>query len=278
MKFANKKEYSRNLKVVILTNGNPHALRVLKHLDNSNIKINSIVLERNTYLKDHVFKTKELYLFRLIKAVRRLILRKLEIKRLIKAYEEYTNVIEVNKLNSIEMVDIFQEINPDLIILGGIGIIDKKIIDTARIGVLNSHPGLLPWIRGSGVIGRAIERDIAIGATCHWVDSDVDTGPIVERRLLKIDKNYSLKQIEDLADLLISEMLAETLINFYSNNLNTESINQSKKYPICKKLSDDEKESVEVLLKEGKAERLFLKWKRFCNDDDKLILNTNINL
>src|SRR5438132_9934468 len=81
-------------------------------------------------------------------------------------------------LNSERMKEDLRRLQPDFIALGGIGILREPLIEVARIGVINSHPGLLPWVRGTGVVADAIRRGIPVGCTCHYVDRGVDTGRI----------------------------------------------------------------------------------------------------
>lgn len=69
----------------------------------------------------------------------------------------------------------------DLIIVGAFGqLLDKRILNAPRFGVLNFHPSLLPAYKG----GSPIEEQILAGehrggATLHWMVERVDDGPIV---------------------------------------------------------------------------------------------------
>ena len=42
---------------------------------------------------------------------------------------------------------------PDVLVLGGTRIIKPKILEMPRQSTVNSHPGLLPWLRGSASVG-----------------------------------------------------------------------------------------------------------------------------
>lgn len=78
---------------------------------------------------------------------------------------------------------IIREIGPDLIVLGGTRIIRRRLLDYF---ILNTHPGLLPWARGSSSEAWSIFHDLPVGVTCHRIDSGVDTGPILLRRVLDV--------------------------------------------------------------------------------------------
>jgi len=81
------------------------------------------------------------------------------------------------------------QLEPDIIVLGGAGIIKRHIFSKPKIGTLNVHPGLLPEYRGQSVVPWAIWNGDELGATAHFVDGGLDTGPIVVKR--KYEGTYS---------------------------------------------------------------------------------------
>lgn len=82
--------------------------------------------------------------------------------------------------------------DPDVILLGGTRILKGPLLDRL---ILNTHPGLLPWIRGSSPEAWSIYRDLPVGVTCHRVDAGVDTGPILLRRLLTLTPRLTYEEI-----------------------------------------------------------------------------------
>jgi len=54
------------------------------------------------------------------------------------------------------------------------------------IGIINCHSGLLPDYRGCSCVEWAIYNDDPVGATCHFVDSGIDTGPTIIKREMEI--------------------------------------------------------------------------------------------
>jgi len=64
----------------------------------------------------------------------------------------------------------------------------KRILEIPPDGMLNSHPGLLPEVRGSASVAWSIYHDIPIGSTCHFIDSDIDTGDIVAKRVIPVHR------------------------------------------------------------------------------------------
>ena len=83
--------------------------------------------------------------------------------------------------------------NPDLIVLAGfLTAIPAKIIDEFRGKIINIHPSLIPSFCGKGYYGihvheAALKRGVKItGATVHYVDEDLDTGPIILQKAVEV--------------------------------------------------------------------------------------------
>ena len=111
--------------------------------------------------------------------------------------------------NAEDCREILLRLKPDLIFLGGVRIIKQPIIDTASIGVLNSHPGLLPKYRGQDIVGWAIYNNEAVGATCHFIDTGIDTGPILLKKEVGYEKGETLLQIRVAVMKVCAELLFE---------------------------------------------------------------------
>ena len=82
---------------------------------------------------------------------------------------------------------------PDLIVLAGfLTAIPAKIIEGFRGKIINIHPSLIPSFCGKGYYGihvheAALKRGVKItGATVHYVDEDLDTGPIILQRAVEV--------------------------------------------------------------------------------------------
>jgi folate-dependent phosphoribosylglycinamide formyltransferase PurN len=70
---------------------------------------------------------------------------------------------------------------PDLIVFTGGDILRKEVLAIPRLGVLNVHLGLLPQIRGMSSPEWALLTGVPVGITIHFMDSGIDTGPILQR-------------------------------------------------------------------------------------------------
>lgn len=81
-----------------------------------------------------------------------------------------------------ESLDFVTNSVPSLVVFTGGGLVRQSLIDRAGMGVMNCHMGVLPDYRGMDctywcVLNRDSEN---IGFSVHFIDSGVDTGPIIE--------------------------------------------------------------------------------------------------
>jgi methionyl-tRNA formyltransferase len=96
------------------------------------------------------------------------------------AVRTHIPIIWLDKLNDQELAPL-RALDPDLILIGGFGIIFRKsILSLPRIGCVNAHTSLLPCHRGPNPFSAAIlAGDAETGLTFHVVDEGIDTGPII---------------------------------------------------------------------------------------------------
>ena len=91
------------------------------------------------------------------------------------------------------LFDKIGESAPDLIVLAGFMVAVPEKICRAYAGrIINVHPALIPSFCGKGCYGlhvheKALERGVKVtGATVHFVDEDLDTGPIILQKAVEI--------------------------------------------------------------------------------------------
>ena len=86
------------------------------------------------------------------------------------------------------LIEIVAEDRPDLIALCGfMRLLRASSLTRAGVPVLNVHPSLLPEFPGLDAQRRALESGAKrTGATVHYVDAGMDTGPIVAQAPLAI--------------------------------------------------------------------------------------------
>lgn len=87
------------------------------------------------------------------------------------------------KINDLEHVNIIKEINPDYIFVVGLSqLIDKEIINSAKIGAIGFHPTPLPKFRGRA----ATVWQILLGVkntkcSLFFIDEGIDSGDIIDQ-------------------------------------------------------------------------------------------------
>jgi len=96
-------------------------------------------------------------------------------------------LFEVENINSGETYNKTLEISPDLIIVSGTRIIKDKLLSLKpRMGILNLHTGLSPYIKGGPNCTNwciATGQLHLIGNTIMWLNEAIDAGDIVVSRL-----------------------------------------------------------------------------------------------
>jgi len=117
----------------------------------------------------------------------------------------------VKNHNDQETQDLLINFNPDLLVLGGTRIIKPNILKIPKIATINSHPGLLPVLRGSASVGWALYKDLPQGATVHFIDPGIDTGDIIIKRELKIYRNDTYESINYRIGLLAGRLMSEAI-------------------------------------------------------------------
>jgi folate-dependent phosphoribosylglycinamide formyltransferase PurN len=163
--------------------------------------------------------------------------------------------------NSERMLRELRRLQPDYIVMMGGCILSAEAIGTARMGVLNAHPGVLPWVRGVNVMEHSLLRDVALGATGHFIDVGIDTGPILLRYLLPVDDESSRPPLHAKLTALCAGLMCEMVTRLARGEQLTGEL-QQEKHPYCRRLSPEESEHAERLVRQGKARELYLKWRR----------------
>lgn len=143
----------------------------------------------------------------------------------------------VGRLNGIKMLKTLKSLSPDYIFMMGGGILKDNIINTAKIGVLNAHPGILPYVRGVDAVKHSILNNIPIGVTGHFIDAGIDTGALIECFWLPIHKDDTIDDVVKLSDDLSVAVMFKLALNILHMK-KLKSVKQDKRYPLCRKLSE----------------------------------------
>lgn len=95
-------------------------------------------------------------------------------------------------------IERIQAFSPRLIVLAGfMRIIGPRFIEAFKGCVLNLHPSLLPSFKGAHGIRDAFEYGVKVtGCTVHWVTSQLDAGPVIEQKAIRIENSDTLALLE----------------------------------------------------------------------------------
>lgn len=97
------------------------------------------------------------------------------------------------------IIALVREFRVDLVCLAGfMRILGPKFVGSFRRRIMNIHPSLLPAFPGLKVQAKALEYGVKFsGATVHFVDEGVDTGPIIVQAVVPVmagDTEQSLSE------------------------------------------------------------------------------------
>ena len=95
------------------------------------------------------------------------------------------------------LIEIVDETNSELVVLARyMQILSNELTEKLSGKCINIHHSFLPGFKGAKPYHQAFDRGVkVIGATAHYVTSDLDEGPIIEQMLTRVDHTYDAKQL-----------------------------------------------------------------------------------
>ena len=96
-----------------------------------------------------------------------------------------------------ELQNNLKKLKPDLICLAGfMKVLSPFIIKKWKNKIINVHPSLLPSFKGLNAHERALNKGVKIsGCTIHFVDENLDGGPIIAQAATIVDKKMTNKEL-----------------------------------------------------------------------------------
>ena len=87
--------------------------------------------------------------------------------------------------------------NINLICLAGfMKILSKDFLSNWYKKIINIHPSILPAFRGLNAVKKALEKKVKYtGCTIHYVDKGIDSGEIIDQRIVKVLKTDNEKKL-----------------------------------------------------------------------------------
>lgn len=114
-----------------------------------------------------------------------------------------------NQYISDYLLEVANTISADYIFCFGSKILKGDILDYYKNKIINFHPSLLPAFPGLYAIDQALNaKALLLGNTAHFIDTGIDTGPVIMQSLLSSKK---FKVYEDVLNMQIF-MLKQIII------------------------------------------------------------------
>ncbi|MCF6766851.1 methionyl-tRNA formyltransferase [Thiotrichales bacterium 19S11-10] len=138
-------------------------------------------------------------------------------------------------------IDQLKELNPDLMIVIAYGLIlPKPVLDIPKYGCINIHVSLLPKWRGAAPIQRAIEHgDKQTGITIMQMDEGLDTGDILNTKVINIEKNETAQSLHDKLAIMATPLLLDTIQKIQNKTISPQTQNE-KNASYAEKISKSE--------------------------------------
>jgi phosphoribosylglycinamide formyltransferase-1 len=104
---------------------------------------------------------------------------------------------------NVALKDKIDELGTDLVVLAGCLVtIPEILIDAYENKIINIHPALIPAFCGKGYYGlkvheAALRRGVKLsGATVHFVNKDLDAGPIILQKAVEVKEGDTPKDLQ----------------------------------------------------------------------------------
>ncbi len=97
-----------------------------------------------------------------------------------------------------EVIKALEQEAVDLIVLAGfMRILSPSFVNRFQNRILNIHPALLPAFKGAHSIKDAFDYGVKVtGVSVHFVDENMDHGPIILQKAVAVDEKDSLETLE----------------------------------------------------------------------------------
>jgi phosphoribosylglycinamide formyltransferase-1 len=125
-----------------------------------------------------------------------------------------------------EILRILKKYEAQAVILAGyLKILTPLLIDAYKNKIMNIHPSLIPSFCGDGFYGMRVhnavyEKGVKVtGATVHFVDHGIDSGPIIVQRAVSVEDSDTAEQIQQKVLNVEHNILAEATRLFLQDKI-----------------------------------------------------------
>ncbi|PLB46444.1 formyltetrahydrofolate hydrolase [Aspergillus steynii IBT 23096] len=109
-----------------------------------------------------------------------------------------------------QILDLIRQHNIDLVVLARyMQVLSPTLCEAMSGRIINIHHSFLPSFKGAKPYHQAFDRGVKIiGATAHFVTSDLDEGPIIEQNVVRVNHAMSPKELTHAGSNVESNVLA----------------------------------------------------------------------
>ncbi|KAE8136108.1 formyl transferase [Aspergillus pseudotamarii] len=114
------------------------------------------------------------------------------------------------------ILELISEHNIDLVVLARyMQVLSPTLCEAMSGRIINIHHSFLPSFKGAKPYHQAYDRGVKIiGATAHFVTSDLDEGPIIEQNVVRVNHGMSPKELTHAGSNVESNVLASAVKYF----------------------------------------------------------------
>ena len=120
-----------------------------------------------------------------------------------------------------ENIELFKELNPDLVIVMAYGILlPNKILNLPTFGCINIHVSLLPRWRGAAPVEYVLlNGEKETGVTIFKLVDGLDAGPILSQVSILVDENLNKNELFKKLNNIGKELIIKILPNYFDNKI-----------------------------------------------------------
>ncbi len=189
------------MKIVLLTSNAPNQAALATKLSNQ-FQLSGIVIEQKKTNKkrrsitDYIYALMDRILFQ-------------ELRRSWFGMQDYyqtkftfpkVETTTVSTINCDETVDFLKRLQPDLVMVSGTAMLKKKILELEfKIGIINLHTGLSPYIKGGPNCTNwclSINQFHMIGNSVMWIDAGIDSGDLITTQFTPLNGEETLTELQ----------------------------------------------------------------------------------
>ncbi len=127
-------------------------------------------------------------------------------------------VTKENKAQAEEQIHELMQDNDVLVLARYMQILSAKFVDKWSMKIINIHHSFLPAFVGANPYRQAYDKGVKlIGATAHYVTSELDQGPIIEQDVRRVTHRQTVSDLRAIGEDVERNVLSRA-VNWHIQN------------------------------------------------------------